>query len=301
MFDSASDIFSFEGDDLSFIKNMDDNSAFSSSAVSSSGVSSSASEFSGLSVQNLSFAYPGRETVFEALGFEVAPGRILGLAGANGSGKSTLLDLLAGILTPTGGGIRLAGQEGTKSLRSLSALLPQNVDHWLLGETPREDLELAFGFYGSDKSVQGDRLTAGAEYWGLGEILDDPVDALSIGQKKRLALASALAGEPTLVLLDEPFAGLDWPACQALLKDLTRLPQSGAVVVIATHEPELVKKHVDDWLLLKPGAHLFGPPARTLSRLAEFGARPVQSSPHNAADDSGWDEPVETDRLNWDD
>ncbi len=208
------------------------------------------------------------------LNFEARPGRILGLAGANGSGKSTLVNILAGLLAPVSGDLRLgraAGRAARKLLRRFSALLPQNVDHWLLGETGAEDLTLGLDPADPEASALVADLTA---RWNLADILPRPVESLSLGQKKRLALAAALARRPLAVFLDEPLAGLDWPGVRTMLADLTRLKEAGVITVLSTHEPALTAPLVDDWLLLKPGGgHLFG--ADITGRFEEFGVRPL--------------------------
>ena len=100
-----------------------------------------------------------------------------------------------------------------------------------------------------------------------------PAAALSLGQKKRRAVAAALAGRPEALFLDEPCAGLDWPGAKAMLADLARLKKSGIIVALVTHEPKLVENLVDDWLLLKQGGDfLFGPDLS--DHFEEFGVRP---------------------------
>ena len=96
-----------------------------------------------LAAHKLSYSYKKGPALLADLNFSTQSGRILGLAGANGSGKSTLINILAGIFSPTSGELRLdnlSGPETLKRLRLSSALLPQNIDHWLLGETGDEDL-----------------------------------------------------------------------------------------------------------------------------------------------------------------
>ncbi|MDR1044507.1 MAG: ATP-binding cassette domain-containing protein [Candidatus Adiutrix sp.] len=226
-----------------------------------------------LTASNLCFSYEPGSPVLKSLSFECRPGRILGLAGANGSGKSTLLNLLAGLLSPDSGELRLGEERGPAAIRRLrreAALLPQNLDHWLLGENGREDLELGLNL--NDPEVSA--LTTGLiSRWGLEDILDRPVESLSLGQKKRLALAAALARRPGAMLLDEPLSGLDWPGVKAVLDDLARLKEAGALTVLITHEPTLTRGLVDDWLLLRAGGdYLYGP---DLSRhFEEFGVRP---------------------------
>jgi biotin transport system ATP-binding protein len=101
------------------------------------------------------------------------------------------------------------------------------------------------------------------------------VETLSLGQKKRLALASSLAAEPLVLLLDEPFSGLDWPGCQNFLDDLNRLSEKELIVILATHEPDLVVELVDKWLLMKPDQYLLANPKEAFKHLSEFGVRPV--------------------------
>ncbi len=227
-----------------------------------------------MSVHEVSFSYEPDRPVLVGLTFETAPGMILGLAGANGSGKSTLINILAGLLAPVAGEVRLGevrGAEARRRLRRSSALLPQNVDHWLLGETGAEDIRLGLDL--GDPAL-ADFLAELITRWDLAGFLDRPVESLSLGQKKRLALAAALARRPVAVFLDEPLAGLDWPGVKTILRDLTRLKESGVITVLCTHEPALVAPLVDRWLLLKPGGdYLFG--SDLTDRFEEFGVRPM--------------------------
>jgi len=226
-----------------------------------------------LAARDLTFGYDPKAPVLREVSFEAASGELLVLAGANGSGKSTLLALLAGLLAPDSGEISVDGDRGPAArdfLRTRTALLPQNIDHWLLGETGREDLTLGLDL-GSRETAE---MAAGlVRHWGLESFLDQPVETLSLGQKKRLALASALARQPAAVLLDEPLAGLDWPGLQAALADLIRLKASGVITVLVTHEPALVAGLADHWLLLKKDGHLFG--RDLVSQFEAYGLRPL--------------------------
>jgi biotin transport system ATP-binding protein len=223
-----------------------------------------------LTVDHISFSYLGQESVIKDLSFELSGGQILGLAGRNGAGKSTLLDLLAGLIEPDAGRITFSGRPGSGKR---VALLPQNIDFYLLGDSPREDLELALAQPGAG----GPGLESLADRWDLTDSLDLPVETLSLGQKKRLALASSMAVGPELLLLDEPFAGLDWPGCLNFLDDLRKLPEKQLIVVLATHEPGLVADLVDQWLLMGPGRHLLAGPEFAFGRLTEFGVRPLKT------------------------
>jgi len=227
-----------------------------------------------LAVENLSFSYNPHQTVLRNLSFEIPAGGLLGLAGANGSGKSTLINILAGFLEPDSGLVRLGPESGPaalKSLRRRSSLLPQNIDHWLLGETGLEDLTLGLDLSRPETRAGLDELI---DRWQLKDFLDQPVETLSLGQKKKLSLAAALAREPAAVFLDEPLAGLDWAGTRLMLEDLARLKEAGVITIVVTHDPQLLVGLVDHWLLLKKGGeHLYGD--RVYDRFEEYGVRPL--------------------------
>ena len=236
-----------------------------------------------LTASKLSFAYDPQRPVLLGLSFAVESGQILGLVGANGSGKSTLVNILAGILSQNSGTLSLGehGLEGVSpggarlkaSLRRDTALLPQNVEHWILGETGAEDLGLGLDL--KDAATQA-LLADLCQRWSLGEILDRPVESLSLGWKKRLALVAALVRRPLAIFMDEPLAGLDWPGVQVMLQDLNSLKESGVIVVISTHEPELIAPLTDQWLLLRAGGeYLAGAGLGITTQFESFGIRPL--------------------------
>jgi biotin transport system ATP-binding protein len=227
-----------------------------------------------LTVEDLRFSYgKGERELFGGLSFSLPKGAFLGVLGANGSGKSALMDLLAGLESPKEGKVLLDGSED--DLLKNAALLPENPDHFILGATPREELLLGLrrakellkdsekrAEKNAGKETGGDaplkaELLALAEKWSLSELLDLPSENLSRGQKKRLALASALAGRPKIFLFDEPFSGLDYPGILSLKKDLALLKKEGLSSVIVTHEPGLTAELMDYWLLIRPGRTLF--------------------------------------------
>ncbi len=113
-----------------------------------------------------------------------------------------------------------------------------------------EDLRLGLDL--ADESTRK-LLAELTERWQLADFLEKPVEVLSLGQKKRLALASALARRPALIFMDEPLSGLDWEGSQTMLADLARLKAAGVITILATHEPSLIAPLANKWLLLKRG------------------------------------------------
>ncbi|MDR2354230.1 MAG: energy-coupling factor ABC transporter ATP-binding protein [Deltaproteobacteria bacterium] len=227
-----------------------------------------------LEVKNLTYAHPAGIELFEGLSFSLPEGAFLLLLGANGSGKTTLLDILAGLLSPSSGEVILEGSDDREVLMRQTAFLPQEVDHYLLGATVREELEIAL--YKGKEPPQPQEILEISQRWELSEFCDTQIENLSVGQKKRLALAGALAKSPRLILLDEPFSGLDWNGSLRLLKDLENLKKLGRMIILVTHEPSLVEKLADYFLLIKVGKKfLFTANRNDLEVLPDYGVRPL--------------------------
>jgi heme exporter protein A len=195
----------------------------------------------------------GRRRAVNRITFEAAAGRILGLLGPNGAGKSTLLAMLATLLRPTSGAIRYgqrpAGEAGAKIRARIGVL---GHDLFLYPElTARENLAFFAGLYGlADGGSAADRALDRA---GLADRAHDPVSSFSRGMRQRVALERAMIHGPRLVLLDEPFTGLDDASAGALVGRLRDLKQAGAIVVLATHDLDLAEGLLDDVVFLRNG------------------------------------------------
>ncbi|MDR2198826.1 MAG: energy-coupling factor ABC transporter ATP-binding protein [Deltaproteobacteria bacterium] len=205
------------------------------------------------------------------LAFSLPKGACLVICGENGSGKSTLLDLLSGYREPLKGIIEIEGKKAS-SIRGELALLPQNIDYFLLGQTVEEEL----GLSAADVKDDQEGALSLASAWGFSSASRTRVDALSPGEKKRLALIGALSGRPRALFLDEPFSGLDWSGTVTLTGDLRRLKERGETVILSTHEPGLVGDVADYWLFVsKELAPFFTGDRKELeSRFAEYKVRP---------------------------
>lgn len=225
---------------------------------------------------NLFFRHPGAsDDALRGLAFSVAEGELLCLLGTNGSGKSTLLAVLAGLLEPASGELRVAGRalpRDAAALRGDVALVPQDPDVYILGSLVREDLFLAL----DAKDSEGrERALEAARRFDLAGALDQPVHTLSYGQKRKLCLASALASRPRLLLLDEPFAGLDHPASLAVRDSLRRNREEGLTQIVAGHDLDIMADMADSFLLLENGTALAKGGAREVfPLLAAAGVRP---------------------------
>lgn len=229
-----------------------------------------------IEAQGLGFSYDGGKSwALKDLTFSVPRGQVLGLLGPNGSGKSTLSLILAGFLRPGRGEIRINGLKSPgqeKRIRRQTLLIPQNIDHWLLGATVAEDLSLGLDFTNPKVAAVQEELV---DAFGLRAILAKAVSELSTGQKKRLGLAAALARRPDVLCLDEPLAALDWPGAQTMLKKLLALKAGGQTMVLISHDPQVLAGLVDRWLILGRGGLILQGSWHQISPcLAACGVRP---------------------------
>jgi len=198
----------------------------------------------------------GRRRALSRISFTAARGEIVGLLGPNGAGKSTMLSLLATLMRPTSGRIRFgaldleSAAEREPALRGRIGVLGHDL--FLYPElTARENLAFFAGLYGIANSDV--RARAALERAGLETRGDDPVASFSRGMRQRVALERALIHDPRLALLDEPFTGLDDASTEALLGRLRALRNSGAIVILATHDLDLAEGLLDQALFLRDG------------------------------------------------
>ena len=195
----------------------------------------------------------GRRRALNAVSFGVEAGQVAALLGANGAGKSTLLSIAATLLQPSGGEVRygsLTAAAGGAKLRRRIGLLGHDL--YLYAElTAEENLRFFAGLYGLDHVERrvSDALVSAA----LDDRAGDPVSSFSRGMRQRLALERALLHEPRLLLLDEPFTGLDDPSSNALRARLAQARDRGAIVIVTTHELEAIDTLVDAAYVLSRG------------------------------------------------
>ena len=180
-------------------------------------------------------------------------GELIGLLGPNGAGKSTLLGVLATLIRPSRGTVMYgdrSAEDGGASLRATIGFLSHDLQ--LYAElTARENLEFFAGLHGLDDPAAC--ATRALTQAGLETRGDDVVHGFSRGMRQRLALERALLHQPRLVLLDEPFTGLDEPSGRALSGRLRALREEGRIVLLATHDIEAVEGLLDRAFLLRDG------------------------------------------------
>jgi ABC-type multidrug transport system ATPase subunit len=188
--------------------------------------------------------------------FEARAGEITALIGPNGSGKTTLLLMLATLLAPERGEIRIAGHDPAtdpRAVRRVVGWMPDVLGSWA-PLSVRTTLELTGRLYGIPKLAAARRAAELIELVDLAPLADRPTRVLSRGQKQRLSLARALVHEPEVLLLDEPASGLDPSARVALRKLLRDLADGGHTILVSSHVLAELEEMADAAVYLDEGA-----------------------------------------------
>ena len=182
------------------------------------------------------------------ISFEISKGSLTIVGGANGSGKSVLMNLISGLLKPS---------EGKLFVSSKPGLVFQEASTQILGDTPREDVAVGpknLRMKGKEipqiveESLKSVKLLEKADY---------PAEFLSGGEKRRLAVAAILAMKRDIIIFDEPYANLDYPAVVDVNRLLVQLHESGKTVILLTHELEKCLALADHFLILQKGRLVF--------------------------------------------
>jgi ABC-type multidrug transport system ATPase subunit len=188
--------------------------------------------------------------------FTVPAGSVTALVGPNGSGKTTLMLMLASLLKPDSGEIRIAGFDPVSrptDVRARLGWMPDVLGSWA-SLSVRQTLEITGRLYRFSQVRSAHRAGELIELVGLGELADAPTRVLSRGQKQRLSLARALVHDPQVLVLDEPASGLD-PAARVALRSLVRrLAAEGKSILISSHVLAELEEMADAAVFLERGA-----------------------------------------------
>ncbi|MFC3997363.1 energy-coupling factor ABC transporter ATP-binding protein [Nocardiopsis sediminis] len=224
-----------------------------------------------LSGHGLTFGYDGAAPVFTGLTVEAAAGEVLAVLGPNGGGKTTLLRLLAGSLTPDAGEVRLdgvpvtRGRTGRDALRRSVQLVFQDPDDQLFSASVSQDVSFGPMNLGLPAGAVRERVAWALEALDIAGLADRPTHLLSYGQRKRVVLAGALAMRPSVLVLDEPTAGLDPAGVESLLATLEGLRAAGTALVVSTHDVDLAFRWAERAVVLDRGLLGAGPARAVLA------------------------------------
>jgi len=221
---------------------------------------------------SVSYRYPDGSVGLRACDVQLRAGARHALLGANGAGKTTLMQHLNGLLRPESGHLRWRGEPvrhdraGLRALREQVGMVFQNPDRQLFCAHVEEDVSFGPLNLGLAEDEVRDRVAQALTQVGLHSHARTPVHHLSFGQKKRVCLAGVLAMRPSLLVLDEPMAGLDAPMQSDLQHLLDGLVADGVTVLLSTHDAAFAAAWADELHIMEAGrCRLQAPVSRLLA------------------------------------
>ncbi len=204
-----------------------------------------------LHVGSVSRSYGDRQ-VLKDVSFTVAAGRLTGFVGANGAGKTTTMRIILGVLAADGGTVTLGGAPITADDRRRFGYLPE--ERGLYPKmTVRDQLVYLGRLHGLSRSAAQRSTAELLEQFGLTARAGEPVEKLSLGNQQRVQLAAALVHDPTVLVLDEPFSGLDPVAVDTVVDVLRARAARGVPVLFSSHQLDVVERLCDDLVIIADG------------------------------------------------
>ncbi|WP_106848933.1 energy-coupling factor ABC transporter ATP-binding protein [Blastococcus sp. Marseille-P5729] len=235
-----------------------------------------------LAAESVRAGYRGAPDVLHDASVQVMRGVRLAVMGANGSGKTTLLRCLSGAHEPASGTVISRGtplrykQSAMNTHRQHVQLVLQDPDDQLFSADVRADVSFGPINLGLPDAAVLARVREALDLLGIADLADRAVHQLSYGQRKRVAIAGAIAMRPSVLLLDEPSAGLDPTTVHQLYGVLRRLEDAGTTVVLATHDVDLAWRWADEVAVVHAGVVQQGPVADVLTDDALLDAARLQ-------------------------
>jgi ABC-2 type transport system ATP-binding protein len=194
----------------------------------------------------------GERTVLDDVSFSVGRGRLTGFVGGNGAGKTTTMRIALGLLSKEAGSVRLDGAELTSDRRRSFGYMPEER-----GLYPKmkvlEQIAYLARLHGFDKREATEKATEILTQLGLEERLNDAIESLSLGNQQRAQIAAAIVHDPDVLILDEPFSGLDPLAVETVVGVLQERAQRGAAVLFSSHQRDVVERLCDDLVIIAGG------------------------------------------------
>ncbi|MCC5948003.1 MAG: ATP-binding cassette domain-containing protein [Nitriliruptoraceae bacterium] len=188
----------------------------------------------------------------DGVSMRAAPGRLVGFLGPNGAGKTTTMRSIFGLLHLDAGEVTWDGRPIDSEVRLRFGYMPEQRGLYPRMPIGRQLIYFA-RMHGLDRAAAQRATRSWLEHFGLGERIADPLDDLSHGNQQRVQLAAALVHEPDLLVLDEPFSGLDPLGVHAMSEVLRERARNGTTVVFSSHQLELVEELCDDVVIVAHG------------------------------------------------
>ena len=194
----------------------------------------------------------GDHRVLEGVSFDVRPGRMTGFLGANGSGKTTTMRIILGVLAPHAGTVTWRDAPVTQSVRQRFGYMPEERGLYPKMRVGEQVVWLGqlHGLTAAAAKANTERLLAQLE---LADRANDKLEALSLGNQQRVQIAAALVHDPDVLILDEPFSGLDPIAVETVLEVLRERAAAGVPVLFSSHQLAVVERLCDDLVIISGG------------------------------------------------
>jgi energy-coupling factor transport system ATP-binding protein len=219
-------------------------------------------------VENAEHRYDNGHLALRGVSLQIHAGDFIALIGQNGSGKTTLAKHLNGLLRPTAGRVLLRGEDvqslPLNRVAGNVGYVFQNPDHQIFAASIAEEVGFGPRNFGLGDAAVRERSRYALDAVGLNGLENEDPFLLSKSHRQRLAVASLLALQPELLILDEPTTGLDYEEQRHMMDLLARLNDGGMAIVIITHSPWVVAEYAERGLLMKNGQVLFDGPLRRL-------------------------------------
>ncbi|MBE0519936.1 ATP-binding cassette domain-containing protein [Candidatus Bathyarchaeota archaeon] len=210
-----------------------------------------------IEAKNVYFTYPNGVEALKGVSLTIKNGEFVAIMGENGAGKTTLVKHFNGLLKPTKGTVHIDGVNTTKvSVATLArnvGFVFQNPDRQLFSETVEEEIAFALKNFGFEEKIIKRRVTWALNLLGLTQYRETSPFMLSGGERKRVALASILAWNPKILMLDEPTIGQDYRQKENLLQFILQMKAQRKTIIIVTHDVEFVAECSPRVLLMRGG------------------------------------------------
>jgi biotin transport system ATP-binding protein len=230
-----------------------------------------------IEIENLSHQFEDGSYGIKDINLSIREGSFVIISGPNGSGKTTLIRHLNGLLLPTTGRVKLNGVPVSDNLvkaRQFVGMMFQDADSQIVGETVYDDVAFGPENLCLERAEIDGRVTAALNLAGLTELSEQRPHLLSGGEKRRLAIAGILAMNPRVIVFDEPFASLDYPGVQQVLRYILDLHRSGRTILMVTHDLEKAVAHADRLIIMHKGQIVKdGVPHAILPQVEKYGIR----------------------------
>lgn len=212
-----------------------------------------------ITTQAITYRYGDQTNALKGVSLSFTRGKKIAVLGNNGAGKSTLFMHLNGILKPTSGTVYFNGKpveyakKSLQHLRKSIGLIFQNPDEQLFSPSVYDDIAYGPRNLGLSRESVSEKVQWAMEQTGTLPMRDKAIHSLSLGEKKRVAIAGVLAMDPEMIILDEPTAGLDAAYSNKLIQLLDELHQDGKTLVLSTHDMNLAYEWAEELVIMSDG------------------------------------------------